>query len=303
MKNTEKNKRTSMIKIRGGYSEEAKIISFSVDMQIDDFDERVRVIINNYLYEALKAIFTEGIYKYGGIIDAYNLFCKDILSDVFLESTILETGYSYDWIKVYKQYIQKVIMFAPYNEVLDLLWYITNWINRNTGRSEDLYGLFNRLFEREFVGYRFINGRIVAITDQIEIDSIESVCNNSQYSGCRTHMQKAVGFLADRQKKDYKNSIKESISAVESICQVITGDEKTTLGQALNKIEHKGIDLHPALKRGFASLYGYTSDQGGIRHCEGIFESDVSFEEAKYMLVSCSAFINYLIAENEKFGK
>lgn len=303
MKNTEKNKRTSMIKIRGGYSEEAKIISFSVDMQIDDFDERVRIVLNNCLYETLKAIFTEGIYKYGGRIEAYNDFCKNILSNVFLESIILEGGCIYDLAVIYNQYIQKVIIYAPYNEVLDLLWYITNWVNKNMRCNRDLYKLFNSLFEREFVGYRFVNGRIVAITDQIEIDSIESICNNNQYSGCRAHMQKAVGFLADRQKKDYKNSIKESISAVESICQVITEDDKATLGKALNKIEHKGIDLHPALKSGFASLYGYTSDQGGIRHCEGIFESDVSFEEAKYMLVSCSAFINYLIAENEKFGK
>lgn len=296
-----------MIKIRGGYSEEAKIISFSVDMQIDDFDERARIVLNNYLYEALKKIFKEGVYRYGNGIGNYHkavdVFCKEILSDVFLQSIILKDGYGYDWIKVYNETIYKVIMCAPYNEVLDLLWYITNWVNKNMRCNRDLYKLFNDLFEREFVGYRFINGRIVAITDQIEINSIESVCNNSQYSGCRTHMQKAVGFLADRQKKDYKNSIKESISVVESICQVIAGDEKATLGQALNKIEHKGIDLHPALKRGFASLYGYTSDQGGIRHCEGIFESDVSFEEAKYMLVSCSAFINYLIAENEKFGK
>ena len=42
------------------------------------------------------------------------------------------------------------------------------------------------------------------------------------------------------------------------------------------------------------------ADQGGIRHAEGMFESNVTFEEAKFMLVSCSAFINYMIAE---YGK
>ena len=30
------------------------------------------------------------------------------------------------------------------------------------------------------------------------------------------------------------------------------------------------------------------------------FESNVTFEEAKYMLVSCSAFVNYLIAVSGK---
>jgi len=31
-----------------------------------------------------------------------------------------------------------------------------------------------------------------------------------------------------------------------------------------------------------------------------IRELKTSFEEAKYMLVSCSAFVNYLIAKNEQ---
>lgn len=51
----------------------------------------------------------------------------------------------------------------------------------------------------------------------------------------------------------------------------------------------------------FAALYGYTSDSGGIRH--SLLEDDisVSFEDAKFMLVSCSAFINYLKIKIEKW--
>ena len=52
--------------------------------------------------------------------------------------------------------------------------------------------------------------------------------------------------------------------------------------------------LHPALKQAFLKLYAYTSDANGIRHANGIGEGNSSFIEAKYMLVSCSAFINYL---------
>jgi len=48
------------------------------------------------------------------------------------------------------------------------------------------------------------------------------------------------------------------------------------------------------LKRAFTALYGYTSDSGGIRH--SLLEEDiaVTMEDAKFMLVTCSAFINYL---------
>lgn len=44
----------------------------------------------------------------------------------------------------------------------------------------------------------------------------------------------------------------------------------------------------------FSQRYGYASDENGIRH-GGIDFKDVPSEDAKYMLVSCSAFVNYLI--------
>ena len=53
------------------------------------------------------------------------------------------------------------------------------------------------------------------------------------------------------------------------------------------------------MKNAFISLYGYTSDKSGIRHNNGVDEN-TTFEEAKYMLVSCSAFLNYLIQVYEK---
>lgn len=295
--------RTPMIKVRGGFSDRKGIIMFNVDFQTEEFDDRSRRILNNQLYELLKMIFNEKKirYKYEDFnsMNGRNEFCRKLLSEVFLQRTNLEYGYCYKWESVYEA-INNVIEKAPYNEVLDILEYIAKWIDKNMYAYQfDIYSIFNIIFEKEFIGYRFIGNKIVAITDENEINSIEKACN-SKYKGVNVHMQKAVGFLSDRENKDYKNSIKESISAVESICQIVAEDEKATLGQALKVIRDKGIILHPALEKGFSSLYGYTSDQGGIRHCEGMFESNVTFEEAKFMLVSCSAFINFLIAENEK---
>ncbi|MBU1626736.1 hypothetical protein KKB18_05135 [bacterium] len=69
---------------------------------------------------------------------------------------------------------------------------------------------------------------------------------------------KSLAFLFDRKNTEGKNrnSIKESISAVESVCKVISEDQKATLGKALNIIEKK-VDLHNALKEGFQKIYGY----------------------------------------------
>ncbi len=73
---------------------------------------------------------------------------------------------------------------------------------------------------------------------------------------------------------------------------------KATLGDALKLLKDK---IHPAMKSAFEKLYGYTSDANGIRHSNGL-ERKFTFEEAKYMLISCSAFVNYL-KENFEEGK
>jgi hypothetical protein len=53
--------------------------------------------------------------------------------------------------------------------------------------------------------------------------------------------------------------------------------------------------LHGALKTAFSALYGYTSDSGGIRHFLNRDDVVPDFDSAKFMLVVCSAFINYLL--------
>ncbi len=299
--------RKSMINVRRCFSESIGKSKCMMKMQYDDFDERTRTQISNKLFGILETFLDNSascgyniqIYSSG---DAGHNFCNAIFSDIFNKSVVLEEGNIFNWRKAYIL-IQEVIMYAESNEVLDILWYINDWINKNYCFNKKLFSeLFNHLFEAEYVGYRFVNGKIVAITDRCEIDEIEQACCNP-YSGCRAHIEKAVGFLADREHKDYKNCIKESISAVESVCKIIVGDEKATLGEAIKKLKEKGIKFHQALEKSFSMLFGYTSDEGGIRHAEGLFVSEVSFEEAKFMLISCSAFVNYLIAEYGKIKK
>lgn len=85
------------------------------------------------------------------------------------------------------------------------------------------------------------------------------------------------------------------------MCCIITGmkGSQSTLGKTLKKLTTSGVHIHPALVNAFESIYGYTSDEDGIRHGSIDF-SNAPSEDAKYMLISCSAFINYLI---EKYNK
>jgi hypothetical protein len=61
------------------------------------------------------------------------------------------------------------------------------------------------------------------------------------------------------------------------------------------------MTLHPALQQGFSQLYGYTNDADGIRHAM-MEVSNLHFEDALYILVSCSAFISYLLATANRAG-
>ena len=108
--------------------------------------------------------------------------------------------------------------------------------------------------------------------------------------------------MADRESPDYRNAIKEAISAVEAAARVITGDRKATLGKALKAMKkQQRVKIHPALEKAYITLYGYTSDEDGIRH--GMAEEpDIGYEEAQYMVISCSAFVNYMIGRAQKSG-
>ena len=113
--------------------------------------------------------------------------------------------------------------------------------------------------------------------------------------GAREHLSSALRLLSDRDQPDYRNSIKESISSVESAAAALTGSKKPELKDALRLLETKGR-LHPALRGTFERLYGWTSDESGVRHAL-MEESSLDFSDAYFMLVACSAFVYYLIGK------
>lgn len=155
----------------------------------------------------------------------------------------------------------------------------------------------NDFLKREMSAYRFVDGTLVEINSKEEIIEIQNAITNSdKFNSVKTHLKSAIELLSDRKKPDYRNSIKESISAVEALSKIIVKDDKTTLGQALKIIEEKH-QIPGSLKAAFSSLYCYTSDEGGIRH--SLLENNVKvdIEEARFMLIACSAFVNYLISK------
>lgn len=171
-------------------------------------------------------------------------------------------------------------------EVYDLLETIAN--DKSELLADEARKWINNTLEDHNAAYRFVGTEIAEITDMNEIQAIE-VALATASSPVRTHLDASLRMLSDKEAPDYRNSVKESISAVEAACRLISGDASATLGDALKHVEN----LHPAMSRAFSSLYGYTSDASGIRHSL-TDETTITYADAKFMLVACSAFVSYL---------
>jgi len=185
--------------------------------------------------------------------------------------------------------------------VYDLLEYLAEELDEHYGQR--LIGMCNRVLDEEKSAYRFVGTQIAEITSEEEIKAIESALAKAEpLAGVRTHLQTALELYKRKPKAEYRNSIKESVSAVEALACLITDEPKATLGKALDKIEQQGqVKIHGALKKAFGILYGYTSDEDGVRH-KMLEEGRVGRAEALYMLVACSAFVSYLVSKAADAG-
>ena len=119
--------------------------------------------------------------------------------------------------------------------------------------------------------------------------------------GAATHLRQAAEHINARQ---YADSVADSIHAVESVARVIDPKASKPLGPALDSLEKAGMLKHKALKEAFQKLYGYASDEQGIRHA--LLEKDapqVGQDEAVFMFGACASFAAYLTNRHRRAGK
>jgi hypothetical protein len=190
--------------------------------------------------------------------------------------------------------IKGLILEGEWSDVYDWLEFFLELLPpKFSGIMEAL----NNVLIAENSAYRVVQGQVTPITSAEEISTIEEAAG-SVSDPVREHLQTALELFSDRGNPDYRNSIKEAISAVESLSRRVSGGK--TLGDALKTLRTK-IALHPALEKSFSALYGYTSDKGGIRHAL-LDDSSVDDVDARFMLVACSAFINFVTAKAAASG-
>jgi hypothetical protein len=184
--------------------------------------------------------------------------------------------------------IKERYMAGSWASVYDFVEFIAQLQIR--GYRDNYVEACNWALVKHVSAYRLVDCVVTPITSDEEIVAVEqALSQGGKFAPAAQHLKTALARFSDRSSPDYRNSVKESISAVEAVCQIITGDSKATLGRAL-----KQLNVHKALESGFSAIYGYTSDADGIRHAL-LGESSIDEDDARFFLVSSSAFVNYLI--------
>ena len=274
------------------FSERFRYQPIRTVVQIEEMDDELRNSLWNLLVEYYFARYvvpdtiTGYSYPTKELRQLVNLIWRDLFK--LPTDTVGAT-----WSATYGQ-LREHFLTTTWNGVYDFVEFAPNhfpddYHHSNAGFLEAC----NQVLQRELSGWRFSGTTLVKITSEEELSAIDEARElPPSMKVVGEHLAQALQLMSDKKKPDYRNSIKEAVSAVEGFCSLLARQDKADLDAALRVLE-KRIKLHGALKKAFNSLYGYTSDANGIRHAL-LDEANLTFDEAKFMLVSCSAFINYL---------
>ena len=201
----------------------------------------------------------------------------------------IEGGPSCHWNNY--NYLERVVEQEEWYVVFDVIERYLNLIDKRKVSSAICE--MNLILQEEQSQWMIVDNKVIPRFENEELSDVETAMNNSLLGVSNVHIEKALRLLSLKETPDYANSIKESISAVEAACKFITGLEDVTLGKAIKHLCDSGVEIHQSLRQAFEKLYGYASDESGIRHA-GVDFTNAGFDEARFMLVTCSAFVNYL---------
>lgn len=196
------------------------------------------------------------------------------------------------------------ILSYPFNKVLDLIELIVRESPKLEIKDNRFGTEVRRSFEKYAAAYWLdtsnLPPRFFPRSTKMQGEATRSALatiHGEGMKGAETHLRQAADHISARQ---FADSITDSIHAVESVARTLDPKAKT-LGEALNSLERSGFLKHRALKEAFSKLYGYTSDEQGIRHALLDKESpDVDLDEAMFMFGACASFAAYLVNKHRK---
>ena len=261
----------------------------------DDLRRELCNVLHLLLIEEKAMRKRDKIWASANILSEYNKKPKD-------EYSALDKDEDEDSVLVehYGLY-SRILLYDPCNRVLDIIEIIAN-----IGANSQLNNMFKSLFEQHLAAYyldlsrqpHMFYPRCNKEQGDAAIKAIYTIQENGMNASA-SYLRKSAAHINAQQ---YGASIADSIHAVESVARSI---DKTALSldQALDNLEKQGLQIIPALKGEFTKLYGYTSDEQGIRHA--VIDKDspeIGLDEAMFMFGACASFAAYLVSKHQKLN-
>ncbi len=225
---------------------------------------------------------------YGKVTEAWNQVLMDVHSSFFYEGLDEFDADDDEIYEIYKPYL----LDTSFNKVFDLILFMV----RHPQCPNRFIARVLATFLRHPLAYVFdhktrtIYPAATPEEGRAIIDAIGQL-NEDGLEGARQHLIQSATFI---NQGEWAPSVHESIGAVESVARRIAPGTNT-LGAALDRLRRDGFLEHPALHQGLERLYGYTSDEQGVRHSlldQG--QPNVGQDEAVFMLGACASFASYL---------
>lgn len=186
---------------------------------------------------------------------------------------------------------------GSYDEIYDLLQHLI--------RDHECPDIFVRKLEfvlsTEKAAYRLVfKDTLMPVSSEKELEAIRNAfiaSSQKSFGGAHTHLRNSAEALSAGR---FADSVRDSIHSVEAVARIL--EPEAELSKALSRLE-KSVHIHKAMKLGFEKLYGYSSDEGGIRHAL-LEDGDAKVDEADaiFMIGACASFVSYLISKKNVAG-
>ena len=269
-------------------------------LKLEEVSHEARTKLWNSLYDQVAHTLSDQrrpsnpLVVYRGLGRPWRAILKSIHEDLFdlPVDEFFPPDLFVEEIDTFRSVYKPMFTDAPFNRVFDLILAIM----RHPECPSEFTESVGRIFDKCRLAYVLDAGprpTIYPATTKEEGNAVlraTADLSDAGLAGAVSHLRRASDCIREG---DYPGAVRESIHAVESTARHFDPTAKT-LGPALRSLETAGA-LHPALKQAFSNLYGYTSDEQGIRHALiDNPQANVGQDEAVFMLGACAAFSSYL---------
>ena len=224
-----------------------------------------------------------------------------------LNTTLWDENYIYTIDSLFDE----ISKFLEFNKIIDLLeiifyapresdeWEIISQMTEDFARKiKNLFQRYSSAYSLNIQEYPYWFSPCMVIKEQASaVEKAIEVIHDSGIDSAVTHLRQAAEHINMEQ---YADSLADSIHAVESVARTIDPNNGDSLAKALKSLENAGLLKHRALKEAFIKLYGYTSNEKGIRHpLVDQSSADVGLDEAIFMFGACASFASYLTRKHQ----